>query len=282
MRRASAVLPFGEAAWHLSPNTVLEYRYSSELPSARLSKDIGPLPMDQYEVSPRVSVVRFTPALERAHHHELSLSRRFGKTSVQLAAFHDRMGDPALIGVGEIRAFNGDILPDPYSGTFTYQGADFSATGFRIVMQRSLSRDMTGSLDYSYGDVLSLQAPGVILASAQEQMRTIKSQALAGRVSGLTPRTRTRWTASYRWTGARALTPVDAFNVSAGQAEPFLNLAVRQPVPTLGFLPGHLEAVLDVRNLLKQGYVPVLAQDGQTVYLVQSARAVRGGLAFTF
>jgi hypothetical protein len=281
MRRASAVLPFGEADWHLSPNTVLEYRYSSELPSTRLSKDIGPLPMDQYEVSPRVSVAGFTPALERAHHHELSFSRRVGNTSLQLAAFYDRLGDPALIGVGEIRSVNGDILPDPYSGTFTYQGRDFSASGFRVVMQRKLSSDLTGSLDYALGDVLELPDPGTALNFAQDRMRTVKSHAIAGRISGLAPR-HTRWTASYRWTSARALTPVDAFNISAGQAEPFLNFAVRRPVPTLGFLPGHLEAVLDLRNLLKQGYVPVIAQDGHTVYLVQSARAIRGGLAFTF
>jgi hypothetical protein len=28
--------------------------------------------------------------------------------------------------------------------------------------------------------------------------------------------------------------------------------------------------------------VPVMGQDGRTVYLVQSARAVRGGVAFNF
>jgi hypothetical protein len=38
----------------------------------------------------------------------------------------------------------------------------------------------------------------------------------------------------------------------------------------------------DLRNLLAQGYVPVLGSDGHTVYLVQSARAVSGGVAFTF
>jgi len=43
-----------------------------------------------------------------------------------------------------------------------------------------------------------------------------------------------------------------------------------------------MDAVLDLRNLLAQGYVPVVGQDGQTVYLIQSARSVRGGLAFTF
>jgi hypothetical protein len=78
------------------------------------------------------------------------------------------------------------------------------------------------------------------------------------------------------------LTPVDMFNASAGQSDPYLNIFIRQPIPTLGFLPSHMEAVIDVRNLLAQGYVPVLGQDGQTVYLVQSARSVRGGVAFTF
>jgi hypothetical protein len=43
-----------------------------------------------------------------------------------------------------------------------------------------------------------------------------------------------------------------------------------------------MEAMLDLRNLLAQGYVPVMGQDGRTVYLVQSARSVRGGLAFVF
>jgi hypothetical protein len=33
---------------------------------------------------------------------------------------------------------------------------------------------------------------------------------------------------------------------------------------------------------LAQGYVPVVGEDHRTVYLVQSARAVRGGVAFNF
>ena len=43
-----------------------------------------------------------------------------------------------------------------------------------------------------------------------------------------------------------------------------------------------MDAVVDVRNLLAQGYVPLLGQDGHTVYLVQSARSIRGGVAFSF
>jgi hypothetical protein len=71
------------------------------------------------------------------------------------------------------------------------------------------------------------------------------------------------------------------FNDSPGEADPYLNIFVRQPLPA-SFLSGRMEALLDVRNLLAQGYVPVLGQDGQTLYLVQSARSIRGGVAFTF
>jgi hypothetical protein len=43
-----------------------------------------------------------------------------------------------------------------------------------------------------------------------------------------------------------------------------------------------MEALIDIRNLLAQGYVPVVGRDGQTVYLVDSARSVRGGVSFSF
>jgi hypothetical protein len=64
--------------------------------------------------------------------------------------------------------------------------------------------------------------------------------------------------------------------------DPYFSLFIRQPLPSTSFIPAKMEALIDVRNLLAQGYVPVVGQDGRTVYLVQSARAVRGGLAFIF
>jgi hypothetical protein len=43
-----------------------------------------------------------------------------------------------------------------------------------------------------------------------------------------------------------------------------------------------MEILMDLRNLLAQGYVPVMGRDGRTVYLVQAARSARGGVAFSF
>ena len=101
-------------------------------------------------------------------------------------------------------------------------------------------------------------------------------------MNGTLPRAKTKWIASYRWTSGQTLTPVDLFNASAGQTDPYFNLFVRQPLPHFHGMPGNMEALIDVRNLLAQGYVPVVGPDGTTVYLVQSARSVRGGVAFTF
>jgi len=151
----------------------------------------------------------------------------------------------------------------------------------RVVLQRKLLSDLTATLDYAYGGVLDLSRPDVQLDDAREWIRAERRQAVAAKFSGTVPKTKTRWTASYRYTGGRALTPVDLFNDSAGRADPYLNLCIRQPIPA-NFLAGHMEILMDLRNLLAQGYVPVMGQDGHTVYLVQSARSVRGGVAFSF
>lgn len=276
----TAFRPFGSADLHLSPNTVLEYRYATSEPDSRIDQGFDSAPADLSESGPRVSMVNYSSTIERAHHQELSLSHRVGENSLQVAAYYDRVADPALIGVGEVSTDSGDVLPDLYSGTFTYQGSNFRTGGMRIVAERKLTPDITATFDYAFGGVLELAKPDVSLQDAQESMTKGNRHAVAGKVSGLLPKTGTRWTASYRWVNAATLTPVDLFNVSAGQAEPYLNLLFRQPLPS--FFPGHVEALVDLRNLLAEGYVPVLGQDGHTVYLVQSARAVRGGLSFTF
>jgi hypothetical protein len=183
--------------------------------------------------------------------------------------------------LGDLTAESGEVLPDSYSGTFSYQGNDFSTRGLRVVLQRKLLADLTATLDYAYGGVLDLARPDVELQDAREWMRTERRQAIAAKFSGTVPRAKTHWVASYRWTNGSALTPVDLFNASAGQTDAFLNLFVRQPIPT-SFLAGHMEVLMDLRNLLAQGYVPVIGRDGRTLYLVQAARSVRGGVAFSF
>lgn len=280
--RVTAFRPYGSVNLHASPNTVVGYAYTTSLPNTRNEKGFDSAPADLSETDPRISLANFSTKLESAHHQELNVSRRMGKNSLQVAVFRDRVNNTALLGTGEVNAAGGDLLPDVYSGTFTYAGRTLNADGLRVVLERKLAADLTATLDYAYGGVLDLSRPDVEIQNVREWISAQRRQAVAAKFSGTVPRTHTRWIASYRWINGQALTPVDMFNASPGQSDPFLNLFIRQPIPTMGFLPAHMEALVDLRNLLAQGYVPVIGQDGQTVYLVQSARSVRGGVTITF
>lgn len=280
--KVTALRPFGSVTAHLSPDTILEYKYTTSRPTARAEKGFDSSPADLSETDPRMSINGFSPALEKARHQEVAISHRDGKTSMQVAVYHDRVVDPALTGVGDFSSAMGDVLPDVYSGTFTYQGRDFGVEGMRVVLERKLTSDITATVDYGFGGTLDLNGNRVTLVDAQQNSTIRYRHSVGGKIGGTAPKTKTRWIASYGWTGGRSLTPVDMFNSSAGQTDPFLDFFLRQPLPGTGSLPGRMDLIVEVRNLLAQGYVPVFGQDGHTVYLVQSARAVRGGVAFNF
>ena len=97
-------------------------------------------------------------------------------------------------------------------------------------------------------------------------------------LSGTLEGTGTRWRASYRWQPADTVTPIAPYSVSA--IEPYLNIHLRQPVSTHheGL---NVEALLDVNNLLAEGYRPYLVNGG-TVVFAQDQRSVGAGVAFTF
>ncbi len=278
----TAFRPYGSFDVHLSPDTVVEYAYTTSRPDLRTEKGFDSAPADFSETDPRVSLIGFSPEVESAHHQELSVSHRRGNNNVQVAVFSDHITNPALTGIGDVTAAGGYLLPDMASGTFSYAGTNLSSNGARVVLQHKFASDLTATLDYAYGGVLNLTQPDAPLQTVQSSMSTQRRHTVAAKLGGNIHRTHTRWIASYRWVNGAALTPVDMFNSSPGQSDPYVNLFIRQPIPTMGFLPAHMEAIIDVRNLLAQGYVPVLSRDGQTVYLVQAARAIRGGLSFTF
>ncbi len=282
MGHVNAVKPFGSLDVHLSPNTVVEYQYATTEPNTRRFMGFDSSPADLSESGPRMSLVDANAVIERARHQEISVSRRVNGTSLQFAAYSDQIRNTALTGAGDLFDTFDQLLPDVYSGTFTYNGGSLDARGLRAVLQQKLPDGLTATLNYSYGGVLDTVGQNLDWTSLRTSIHREWRHSLAARLSGTLPRSHTRWITSYRWTNRQSLTPVDLFNSSPGQTDPYLNVFIRQPIPGTGFLPGKMEALVDLRNLMAQGYVPVIGPDGRTVYLVQSARAVRGGLAFVF
>ena len=100
------------------------------------------------------------------------------------------------------------------------------------------------------------------------------SLALSGTVEG----TGTRWRASYRWQPADTLTSIAPYSLAA--VEPYLALHLRQPICTHeGGV--NVEALLNVNNLLAEGYRPYVLNSGLVVF-AQDQRSVGAGVAFTF
>jgi hypothetical protein len=94
------------------------------------------------------------------------------------------------------------------------------------------------------------------------------------------PASGTRITAGYGWVDTGTVIPLHVFTTQSNVVSPGLNFGLAQPLPSLFGLPGHLTLTADLRNLLAQGYIPV-GGAGQLL-VVQSPRAIRGGLNLTF
>lgn len=283
--RVTAFRPFGAVGMHLTPDTLIEYKYVTSRPTTREEKGFDSSPADLSEANPRVSLQNSAPQLEKARHQEVAVSRRMGKNNFQAAYYSDVVRRMALTGVGDADGIldfeSANILPDVYSSSFAYTGGNMNTQGMRLVAQRVFSDALTATMDYAYGGALTVDNAGSPIGEAT--FETSHQHALTAKFSGEISGTHTRWIASYKWTSGNGLvSSVDAFNSSAGQSDPYLNIFIRQPIPGTSFLPGRFEALIDLRNLLSQGYVPMVGQDGRTLYLVQSPRAVRGGVAFNF
>ncbi len=282
LRRMSRLRPFGSVAAHLSSATKIEYRYATAEPLSEFDRAVSGAELT--DDAPRVSIAGNLQSVEQACHQELAVSHKAGATKLQAALFFDRVNNIALTGAGAASAQERDLLTDYANDTFTYNGGTLHSTGMRLVVERKLANSLIAVLNYSIGDEIAPLGPtaGTTWREVKNNFHQAKAQSIAAKMSGKVPGLQTRWGASYKWSSADGVTQVDMFNAGPGQADPYLSFYLHQPIPGGAFLPGKLEALVDVRNLLAEGYRPFLAEDGHTLYLVQATRAVRGGLAFTF
>src|SRR6266568_114298 len=281
--RATSYRPFANVSVHPGKNTIVQYRYATSTPNLRRAKGFDTAPADLSESNPRLTLTSMGQRVERASHHEVSVSQRMGKNKVQVAVFSDTIHNAALTGTGAAFTEETDaMIGDPYSGNFSYNGGNLHTQGVRAVYSRPLAMGLDATVDYAYGGVLTAPPEMQLVSQTATSLVTEKRHSAAAKVSGTAPASKTKAIASYRWLSGSGLTSVDMFNASAGETDPYLSFFIRQPIPTMHILPTGLEALIDVRNLLAQGYRPVLSSDGTTVYLVKGVRCIRAGLSFNF
>jgi hypothetical protein len=252
-------------------------------------------------------------ALESGHHQEVSVARRSGRASLQMAFYRDGIaqaevagaessGAAAIGGSGAVANLNANsVLPDgagevragvpvgmlldPTTGSFRALVGGYTGNGARFTASSALTPALWIAAEYSNGDAISSERDGIAglpagFSDALGSLKPHRSQTATIALKGKLLGSGTRVRASYRWQPVGDVTAVDPYSVFGDQA--YLSCLIRQPIRLGRSGPQGLEATIDVTNLLAQGYRPFLSADGQTLYFAQAPRTIQAGLSFSF
>jgi hypothetical protein len=274
----TAALPAASIGWHDGDSTV-RYSLATALPDESAETDAG-------SSLPRLSMRNGELVLEHGLHQELGWQRLSSDSAVSVLVYSDHIDNPVVTGMGNFGdgASVDDALMDRSSHLLQAAGPGFTSSGLLASFEHSIGSASRLSLSYAVGNGLALSDQAVEPASlpqALAALRARRAQTLTLALSGTLEGTGTRWHASYQWQPAQTtLSPVTSF--AAGQCDPFLNLMLHQALHRRSHASAHVDGVLNVRNLLAQGYHPFLLSDGSVLVLAQDPRAFSAGLAFTF
>ena len=276
----AAMLPFAKVAWHDGTSTV-QYRMAT-----MVQNPAG----DESEAEaflPSVAVRNGGIVIERGMHQEIGWERRTDSSGMSVAVYADSIENPIIEALGRFAAGSGPtatgaVLFDQASNLLRAAGPSFSSQG----VQASVERRLPGGnlIRVSYASGAALVMPVVAQSAGLNQLLTAahprRAQMYAISLSGTLDGTRTHWHASYSWQPENTVTEVAPF--AANATSPFFNVELRQPIHLTRDGSGGIEALLDVRNLLAEGYCPYVLSDGSVLIFAQDQRSMRAGLAFTF
>lgn len=266
-----AALPFATVAWK-GGNTTVSYRLASAPAGINHSESQAGFYL------PQVAMRDGQLTLQHGTHQEIAWERRTDASGVSFLVYSDQINNPVIEARGAASAAD-DVLRDPISGLMRGAGQNFSGAGIVAAMERRVGGN---SVRVSYANGEAMVMPAVVHPTGLSQMfaaaRPRHAQMYAISLSGTLEGTGTRWRASYRWQPANTVTAIAPYSV--GVIEPYLNLHLRQPITTHSN-GVNVEALLNVNNLLAEGYRPYLLNSGVVVF-AQDQRSVGAGVAFTF
>lgn len=270
-------LPYATISWHKGNSTV-RYRMASTMPDpGSIRPSDAPLP--------RYSVRDGHVALEHGNHQEIGWERRTATSEMAVLVYSDRVDNPALEAAAHFTPASmpstGSLLYDPVSGLLRTAGPNYSSTGIHASVRHDLPGHNLIRASYANGNALVIPAlPRAEYAQLIATAHTRRVQSYALSLSGTLDGTSTRWQASYRWQPDDTITAIAPFAIEA--IAPYLNLHICQKIHQSRGGSTGVEALLEVRNLLAQGYHPYLLRNGSILIFAQDQRGLTGGLAFTF
>lgn len=276
---AVSARPFARIIVHPTDTLLLTWRVAT----ARDLQGMGDMDAVQPEL-PVAVMQNGRLQMEHGFHQEISVGHKAGGGTVQVSWYDDHIVNTMLSGVGTLSAVDisaGGVVVDPITGTFRALGPDYKADGFSLSATQPLGGAMWVLAEFDDGSSLAgTNQQTVNVSPAIADLHQVRAQSAIMAMHGTLVHTGTHLRASYRWQPESTVSAVNPYHAFSDQA--YLSFYVRQPLHFGHVIPNGVEAIVDVTNLLAQGYRPFLSSDGRTIYFAQAERRLQAGLSFSF
>ena len=297
LQQTSRISPFARATLTLNPNTELIAAFSdggrpdelaAHSPLQASAEALSPANQLSEAVNTLVRLPQMTSrnsqlVLQRTRSYELGYNRQVGGLTYAFSGFREQVWDGQLNLSGNLSTVNpGNVLFDGLSKTSTYNVGGYTRNGFAGSVTQRITDNMDFGVAFGRMGGFSTADSGHMFDAIQPSLKMGLHDAAGAKLRASIPASGTRITAGYGWIDSGSFVPAHMFVTQNNIVSPGLNFAFQQPIPSLFGFPGHLELTADLRNLLAQGYIPVGGNSANQVLVVQSPRAIRGGLNFTF
>jgi len=284
---------FGRASYELGEGGVVRVAFGSAAQPEELMVAPSPLQgdsttdlnqdMTMLSRLPRISRLAGRMAVQRDQNMEAGYEIVRGSRTYSASVYREEITNAAFLLSGPSEfAVSGELLPDLDSRGMVFNAGDMHRTGVTLAVRQALGDRIELTMAGGRGDALVADAQEAA-SNRGDDLRAVIHKAprswLTASASASLPLTGTHLGASYGWTDFRALTPVHYSLTGRTSQDMGWNVSVRQPLPAIGGV--RMEATAEMRNLLAQGYLPLLAA-GRRAILTNSPRGVRGGLSFIF
>ena len=292
--RLNLLSPFARLTYEMGESGSFRFAYSNGAPATELAARLNGASKEGSDPGrglatlstvPRVAMREGRVRPQRTENIEFGYTKVSKNRTISAGAYKENVRDASMVLAGGEGLYTDDVLPDLASRSSVFGIGNFSRWGYQAGVAQRFGDRFEAGLSYGRGGVLTADNAVLTTADADElrgHIRIRNRNWASARLSGVAPVTGTRFTGTYGWMDYRSLSPAHLFLAQQFSQEPGLNISIRQPLPSLGLVPGRFEATAELRNLLEQGYLPVKGADGRTMVLTNAPRAVRGGLSFIF
>jgi hypothetical protein len=272
-QQMTSAMPFADVTWSHGENT-LSYAVTTS-PEMQGTANVGS------DASFASLSGEQNGQLRQEHglHQQLKLEHDGDSYTESVAYYQDVVDDPLIDATGDLATRGADTLYDGAANVARFMGANYASHGVAVRVRHDGSL-MYESVSFETGSALDAPQASVSSENGVPLFGTRNAEALSLMVGGKAPRSGTSWRAAYRMQPGSTVTAVDLFE--SGLAGAYLSVFLRQPLHHSRVFPGGVDAVVNVNNLLAQGYHPFLTSDGSTLFFAQVNRSIQGGLAFYF